>query len=482
MQKILYYSDVESPSLDWIFQYCSLALGCAFRRTSERRQAAVVYTNAEVEEGQLRIPAWPAYYEKTAGHCLNRQGYWVPEEMQETGELIDYLGLIFRLLNLYDELMVQSGQRDVRGNLALDLTLPRLEFRERPMVDEVLQNFKQRLLEHSLVQENELVPLWPAGKSYAVLLTHDTDGVCLLQTRALAIAGVKGIVQRNRPEMQAFLEGCHRKVTGGTDPYFNFAPWADFERALPARSAFYLYMQSKGVPGNIHNPAYRLDKTHKKWRIVHELVEQGWEMGLHASMHALSNETFLQAEKKDLEDFLGIPVTGNRCHYWHLNWRDPEESFQRLVNTGFRYDSSMAWRNSVGFRSGTSLPYYPFDSLHAQGFKLLEIPTAIMDGHLFEYPVQTDPHSLFASIVKQVKKYGGVLNLNWHTETWVDRFYYTGWRSFLVSELRELASLNEAWFATPGELTEHWLQRTRLLTDDATTMAHVISDMRENVE
>jgi hypothetical protein len=479
MQTILYATDVENPALDWIFQYCSLAVGCVFKRTTERQQAAVVYTNAEVEEGQLRVPVWPAYYEKAAAHCLNRRGYWVPEEMRETEDLIDYLGLMFRLLNIYDELLVPSHQRDERGNLALDLVLPRLEFRERPMVDEVLHLFKRRLVERGLLQEEDLLPLWPEGKRYAVLLTHDTDGLCLLQPRALAIAGVKGFVQRNRPERRAFWEGCRRLATGGSDPYFNFAPWAEFERTLPARSAFYVYVRSKGVPGNVHNPSYRLDKKQRRWHIIHELAEQGWEIGLHASMHALSNEDFLRREKRDLEDFLGAPVTGNRCHYWHINWRDPEESFRRLVNTGFHYDSSMAWRNSVGFRSGTSLPYYPFDTLQAQAFQLLEIPTAVMDGHFFEYPVRTDAHSLFASIVKQIREYGGVLNLNWHTETWVDAFYYEGWRRFLVAELQEIASSGEAWFATPGELTAHWSQRARLLSGEASKMTQVSTNAVE---
>lgn len=48
-------------------------------------------------------------------------------------------------------------------------------------------------------------------------------------------------------------------------------------------------------------------------------------------MNALQTDQYIQTEKRDLENFLGKAVVGNRCHYWHINWRDPNESFRRLA-------------------------------------------------------------------------------------------------------------------------------------------------------
>ncbi len=89
-----------------------------------------------------------------------------------------------------------------------------------------------------------------------------------------------------------------------------------------------------------------------------------------------------------------------------------------------------------------------------------------MDGHLFEYQKDSNPHTQFASILENVRTNGGVLNLDWHTRTWVNKFSYAGWRSFLVQELKELADKGDAWFTTPHELSNYWLQREQQLGGD----------------
>lgn len=467
MWQLLYFSEEVNPSVDWVFRYFSLVLGCAFQRTTELHRASVVYANRSEVTGQLCIPVWREYYQPAAEHCLNRGGYWVPREMRDTEMLIDYVGLTFRLLCLCDELALPSHARDASGNLSSSYVFPRMDLGNRPMVDEALSMFKQTLVERGLLPASEFQPRWPDGKQYALLMTHDTDGPCLLEFPELAKAGLKGFIKGNRREREAFWAGSRQRLTGGPDPYFNFASWAAFEQTLDARSAFYLYAHSAHVPGHIHNPPYHLKKSRAKWDILRELSQRGWEIGLHTSIHAIEDVSYIQAEKRKLEDFLGQAVAGSRSHYWRINWQNPEESFRRLQEAGLSYDCSMAWRTAPGFRSGTALPYYPFDSSRGQGFDLLEIPTSVMDGHLFQYQAESDAHSLFTAIVKQVKECGGVLNLDWHTRTWVNRFSYTDWRRFLVQELQEIASTGEAWFTTPGKLADHWRQRAQFLSTSA---------------
>ena len=165
-----------------------------------------------------------------------------------------------------------------------------------------------------------------------------------------------------------------------------------FEADLGAISAIYLYVKSKKVPGHLHNPLYRLKSSKPKWKIVYNLIESGWEIGLHASIHGLESDEYIQCEKRDLEDFLGRVVLGNRSHYWTIDWENPIKSFRRLEAAGFMYDLSLAWKDMPGFRSGTSLPYYPYDQDRKSCIKLLEIPTSLMDGHLFDYQSGINPN------------------------------------------------------------------------------------------
>ena len=462
-QKIFYYSEFDHPAVDWVFKFFSTAIGCTFYPATELRQASVVYTSISVEAEQVHIPVWHEYYDQQRTDCALHDGYWIPETRREVACSIDYVGLVFRLLTLMDELNVPESARDPLGNLPLDLQLPRFTFCDRPMVDEVVQAFKKKLIEHHILREEESLPRWLGGKRYAVVITHDTDGPCLLESKELLKAGFKGLLRGNAMEGRAFLEGSRRIVAGRSDPYFNFSKWAAFEHLLGAKSAFYIYMKCQQVPNHIHNPLYRVSTSSAKWSILRELVDRGWEIGLHASIHALEQDHYVRAEKEALEQFLGQPVAGNRSHYWSIDWNRPDDSFRRLVAMGLIYDCSLAWKDVPGFRSATVTPYHPYDPQNRQGFTLLEIPTNLMDGHLFEYQQATDPHQWFASITKHVRTHGGVLNLDWHTRTWVDKFSYRGWRTFLVQQLKKLVETKEVWFTTPKELCEYWLARERQL-------------------
>ena len=465
MKHLSYYSEIKDPAVDWVFRFLSTAIGCRFYPVTELDQASVVYSNLPAQGDQLQIPIWTPCYNGTYTHFILPIGYWLPDYAAVSAVSTDFISLVLRLLTLADEIALPDNMRDRLGNLSTHSAFPRSAYGDLPMVDMAVQQFKQKLVERGLLREDELLPRWPKGKRYAVLITHDTDGPCLLDTRELVKAGIKGFFAFDTPEKQAFFEGCRGRILGNSDPYFNFSRWAEFEQSLGVTSAFYIYVKSKGVPGHIHNPPYRVKKSDSKWDILHELADRGWEIGLHSSIHALRNDSYLQTEKKDLENFLGETVVGNRCHYWRINWRDPSESLRSLESVGITYDCSIAWKDRPGFRSGTVTPYHPYDPKQSYNLRLLEIPTNIMDGHLFQYQKKSDPSTGFASIVQSVKKYGGVLNLDWHTRTWVDHFSYAGWRSFLVEKLVELAESGEGWFTTPRNLSEFWLSREKQIGD-----------------
>lgn len=462
MQQIPYHAQRNAPQVEWVFQFFSLALGCAFVPVTDPEQAAIIYGERPIAPGQVHIPIWQACYNAHEPHDITPQGY-LPQAMPATSGPRDSVGLVFRLLNLLDEQALPEQVRDPLGNLTPGGAFRSGEARLRPLADEAVQAFKQLLVEQGLIKEAELLPRWPEGKQFAVLITHDTDGPCLLEPMELAKAGIKGMLRSDQPELHAFLQGIKCRVTGAPDPYFAFAHWADFEASIGAKSAFYLYAKCASVPRHLHNPYYQISSHKARWKILRQLADRGWEIGLHSSIHGLETDHYLRAEKNKLETVLGAPIIGNRAHYWSIDWRNPLTSFRRLAALGFVYDASLAWKDSPGFRSGTTLPYYPYDPETGKSLKLLELPTTIMDGHLFQYQAATDPHTLFGKVVQQVQQHGGVLHLDWHTRTWADRFTYAGWRSFLQKELSHLADTGAAWFTTPQELNAHWRKRQQRL-------------------
>jgi hypothetical protein len=105
-------------------------------------------------------------------------------------------------------------------------------------------------------------------------------------------------------------------------------------------------------------------------------------------------------------------------------------------------------------------------------FNVLELPLNIMDTALF-YPKRmglSEPKALnlCTNIIDEVRTYGGVLTINWHTRSLSPE---RNWDGFYIELLRILKSQN-AWFATCTEAIK-WFEKRRSahfsrisLTDD----------------
>ena len=53
--------------------------------------------------------------------------------------------------------------------------------------------------------------------------------------------------------------------------------------------------------------------------------------------------------------------------------------------------------------------------------------------------------------------------MNWHQETFWNRYGNVGWRTVYEDAVAELSDDPQAWITTPGELATWWLDRARQL-------------------
>ena len=370
-----------------------------------------------------------------------------------------------RLLTLVEERQVRpEGRRD--GGVFPVGSLPpsRRSVLAEPLVEWHAQELRRRL-DGARKLPATLAPRWPHGKSYGVSVTHDSDGPRLHQPAELAKAAAKFLLRRSRTEGEAFIEGVRTRLLRRPDPYFAYDQWAAFESNLGFRSAFYLYMPSS-APTHPRDPPYHVD-GHPRWHILRDLVDDGFEVGVHAGIRASEGREHLADERTRLGSWLGQPIRGVRHHYWRLDWNDPISTLRHHSAVGYQYDCSIAWLDRPGLRAGTSAPYHPFDALAGGPLALLELPTTIMDGHLFEYMRLNEQAALRAAlnVGASIARAGGLLNLDWHERTWCNQFSYRGWRSVLVALLDQLVRDGDAWFATPTEVADWWTSRERALAN-----------------
>ena len=91
-------------------------------------------------------------------------------------------------------------------------------------------------------------------------------------------------------------------------------------------------------------------------RRIEDLMEQGFELGLHPSYGAFDDPLRLAEEKARMDAVLGTTVYGGRQHY--LRFRVPD-TWRQWEQVGLTYDATMAYAEYAGFRCGTCFPFRP---------------------------------------------------------------------------------------------------------------------------
>ncbi len=371
----------------------------------------------------------------------------------------------YRLLTFLDEHQVDDGARDRRGVFRTEaLPTGRRQVTGVPLVDDHAASLLRRLEQIRPGVVATALPKWPGGKRYAVVVSHDTDAVTLGAPRELLTNLAKLLVRRNRTYAGMVGAGLRyfRDPTG--NPLFGFPLWRDLELEQRIRSTFYLYARLVRLKADLNNCKSSVVEQPIDWDVLRRMVDDGWEFGLHAPINARHDIDALAGGKQWIEEQLGSPVYGLRHHYWALDWTAPHTTWRKHVNSGFRYDTSIAWRDVGGFRAATCHPFRPFDPKRGKPLDIYELPTCLMDGHVVgrSGDVAVDVAAGLET-VERVKERGGVAVLDWHTESACNVYEYTDTLTTLVGILEPLLADTDAWFATAWEVSQHWHQRRKQL-------------------
>ena len=336
---------------------------------------------------------------------------------------------------------------------------------ERPLVNEYAALLARRLEAWASARQAALtpLPLWPNGKRYAALLSHDVDevrfGSLLEAARLLALtSGPRSYALR------AGLTQAARGVAGlgRTDPYWNFERWVTAEESRGFRSSFYFCAPS---PAQRHeyDARYRFGDRVDFERargtvssLLARLAERGWDVGLHGSYLSHRDGDDLARQRAQVEAASGRPAPGTRQHFLRFDvnrtWRAQEEA-------GFTYDSTLGYNEAPGFRAGIAAPFTPWDAGAGRAHRLLELPLTMMDGTLFR-TLGLDGAQAAERVrqhLRTVEASGGLAVLLWHPNG-ASEPHFPGWWTAWEAGLDVLAA-GGAWVATGREIAEWWAAR-----------------------
>ncbi len=278
----------------------------------------------------------------------------------------------------------------------------------------------------------------PDGKRFAVCLTHDVDENYppLKHTLLSTLTCLKGL------DFSGFKRQAFWKLHGKEQsPYWNFQEIMDLEEKYGARSSFYFL----ATDADIRRFRYNIEDLEGE---LGQIVDRGWEVGLHGGYYAYNNLEEILREKERLERALGKAVTGYRNHY--LRFQVPD-SWEILEKAGFGYDTTLGYPDKVGFRNGMCHPFRPYNLYTDTEFNILEVPLVIMDRTLFD-PVGSyeEAWNMVKRLIDTVASCHGVLTLNWHADGFNCPFKHR-WRN-LYEKILKYCYNNDALLTTGQDI------------------------------
>jgi hypothetical protein len=193
--------------------------------------------------------------------------------------------------------------------------------------------------------------------------------------------------------------------------------------------------------------------------VIRELVQAGFDAGLHGSSASATDATLLSAQRAVLEDAVGAEVRTTRQHWLH--W-DARLTPAAQATAGFTADSTLGFNRNAGFRAGTSFPFFLSTPDPFRAVDVLEIPLVAQESALFGANALELDESLAREVVQtlvdRVATVGGVFTTLIHPHSLLDDRVTS-----LYTWLLDYALDRGAWVASVAQIDSWWRRRAQAL-------------------
>lgn len=347
---------------------------------------------------------------------------------------------------------VPLGPRDCR------MVEESLAYREKILHRPILDLYALFLGE-LLAERYQRLLLWPPGKSHGVALSHDVDYPEMVRWIEIPryLVREKG---RARP-------GVIGDILTGRNNFWRFEEWAELEAEAGFRSAHYLCGRRGSLPGYLlskPDPFYDVG-TSKFRTALGDLVAKGFEIGVHLSYDAYLSTEAMKEEVGRVAKASGSTVLGGRHHCWRVNPDNPAQTAARHDRAGLLYDTSICYEQRAGFRYASCHPFRFFSPETGTEVPTVQLPTCLMDDHLFGYAglgYQAGPEAEIEALLASVREVGGIFLADYHLRV-LNQTFFPGWADTYRYLLARVAADSEAFSDTPANLARRWVEfRTRL--------------------
>ena len=184
------------------------------------------------------------------------------------------------------------------------------------------------------------------------------------------------------------------------DPYNNFAFLIDIKKKYNLNCMFFFQFASYSTFDKNVSP------NNNNFRFLIKSIADYCKVSLATSYSSFNDSELLKREKKNLEGVINRQVEYSRIRY---NRVDVPQTYRDLVDTGFTDDFTMGYTHEIGFRAGTSFPFYLYD-INLEVQQPIRVHSfAFHDYALHEDTSMNDILDKVKSLYQEVKKVNGKL-------------------------------------------------------------------------
>ncbi|MBU0713047.1 hypothetical protein KKA87_14175 [bacterium] len=287
---------------------------------------------------------------------------------------------------------------------------------QKPYLDQIIHDFQVQFISFLDANKVPWEQIHPSTNPI-LSLTHDVDSIQAKSVFRYIYWMIQGITCLNIKKIKIIIDRIKDINNLDSDPHFSFDIYKNIEGKFGYKSTFYLLSLAHYLGREGRRYTLKNKKLSDK---VRDLVQNGWEIGLHPSRVTHLSQKMLKKEVSRFNKafhYIGNSI-GVRNHYLKAifpeTWR-----LQELL--GFKYDSSLGWAKSPGFRAGTAKPFRPFDIKDNRFLNVWELPLIVMDG-----AIQGSSSEITDQIIKiaeeSFQNYAP-LTLLWHSDRISNRDY-----------------------------------------------------------
>lgn len=272
-----------------------------------------------------------------------------------------------------------------------------------------------------------------------ISISHDVDAIdktaaIRIKQSAFMVFNALRQLAQGRPGPASSQAARAVRFAFGRDDWSVPEQMLDLERDAGVRSQFNFYAddRAKDVTRWLFDPAYDIADSALRQRLS-DLVQGGWQVGLHPSYDAWRSPELIRAQRERLQSFAPAAVTSCRQHWLRFSW---QETWAAQSAAGLSQDTTLMFNDRPGLRNSAAVCWKPWHVREARPHSIVALPTMLMDSHVYDYrpmaPVER--RAVLRYWIDEVIAVGGEATLLWHPHTLADDYGWAdGYRELLAT-------------------------------------------------